>query len=622
MGHIRLSFLGPFRAERDGTAVALPARRGRAMLAALALAPGGEISRERLAALFWPDRAEPQARASLRQELSALRRALDGCDALGSSAEAVALRPGRGLETDLWAFLGAQADAAGALALWRGPLLDGVELGSEPYEAWRAAERRRLEAFDPLNEAAVAARMQAAAAGGRVPEALALYAAHAERLSADLAAEPGAALSELRGRLAAATAAQAAPAAPAPAASIFKRPSVLLAGFEALSASEDDRLLALGLADELRLTLAYWRWFPVIGPEAVGWHAGQGGLPALAREVGAAYAVTGTVRRAGPRVRVTACLLSAASGETVWSRNVDGTLEDIFAFQEVASRSIVAQLEPELAHAEAERIARARPNDLSVWQLLVQAKECERRGGEGYGTREANDEQMRLSREALALQPDFARAWSCLAHCHWRETIMGWAESREAAIEASLAASKRAIALDPADWEARAYRAIALLFGRRDFAQAELNGAEAVRLNPSAAQARHGLGCVLENLGRFEKSLEHLHAVFRLNPNHPNTAAVLGDIVTCNMFLGRHREATEAAERLIAVAPGYSRGLQRCVAALAIAGEAALAEKARRRLAEVQPDFSEAYVRETYPFAEPAHLEAMVEGLKKAGCWQ
>ena len=403
---------------------------------------------------------------------------------------------------------------------------------------------------------------------------------------------------------------------------IFDRPSVLVVGFECPANDGPDSALALGLAQEVRLNLSHWRWFPVIGPEAVGYRtAGEIDVREKAREFGAAYALTGSVRSIGGMVRVNATLSSTEEGNSIWSRHFDGTLEHLFDFEEEVSRAIVAQIEPELSRSNSQRLSKARPNDLSAWQLLLAAGESQRRGGDGYGTPSANEEQKQLVKEALEKDPGMARAWAWLAKCHWRDTIMGWAEDREAALSATLNASRKAMEINPTNWEARCYRAIALLFGRHEFVESEFHARESVRLNPSDAQARHALGCVLENVGRTEEALDHLEAVFRLNPNHPNSAAVLGDITTCHMLLGNNAKAVEIAVRLIALAPSYSRGLQRAIAALAQAGEIERAQEAVKHLKTLQPDFNEEYVRTTYPFQEISAIEAYVSSLEKAGAF-
>src|SRR5437867_4212242 len=93
MPRLHLILLGGFQARTDaGPAVALPTRKAQALLAYLALPPGRAHPRDKLAALLWGDTAEEQARASLRQALFALRKALPA-GALVSEGETLALDP-------------------------------------------------------------------------------------------------------------------------------------------------------------------------------------------------------------------------------------------------------------------------------------------------------------------------------------------------------------------------------------------------------------------------------------------------------------------------------------------------------------------------------------------------
>ncbi|MDF0601758.1 hypothetical protein P1J78_13515 [Psychromarinibacter sp. C21-152] len=541
---LTLHLSGAFRAtDATGSDVTGLSRRGQALLAVLSQHPDMRAERGHLADLLWSDRGEEQARASLRQELTTLRKALpDGV--LETDRHCVRLDP----------------TCVEAVIVPGATFLEGFDLASEGFEDWLRDTR--------------------------------------------------AALTDT-------------PQAPAPPSDVlFSRPAVLLFAFETLSEDDRDRMIAAGLADDLRTTLSYWRWFPVIGPEAIGWKtAKEADLRATAAEVDAAYAVTGTIRCLGNRVKITVGLTEAETGRSRWSGQFAGTLDDIFAFQEDVSRAIVAQLEPQISRVEAVRIARTRPSSVGPWQLLAQADEVDRRGGEGYGTPESNWEQVRLMERALELAPDFAPAHARIGCIQFRAGLLGWVEDRTAAFDTSLEHTSRALAIDPDNWEAHAYSGLVGIFGRQEYSSGRFHSQEAVRLNPSAALARHALGCALEWLGEPETALEHLHLIFRLNPNHKGRAAALGDITTCEMFIGHRDAALDAAERLLAIAPGYARGLQRCVVTFGYFDVTERAAHALDMLRREQPDFGEAYVRETYPYARPEHLEMILEGFRKAGAF-
>ncbi len=227
MAFLHLTLLGGFSARVDARPVMFPSRKARALLAYLALSPGKPHSRDKLAALLWGDSAEPQARNSLRQCLFVIRRILGvhRVRALSMEGESVALDAGA-VRVDVGAFeqlvsRGTTEAVERALALYRGPLLDGMSMREPAFEDWLMAERRllgerassalarlvdrhaeagaidrairagiRLVALDPLSEPAQRALMRLHASVGQRGTALRQYQACAEILRRELGVEP------------------------------------------------------------------------------------------------------------------------------------------------------------------------------------------------------------------------------------------------------------------------------------------------------------------------------------------------------------------------------------------------------------------------------------------------
>lgn len=519
------------------------------MLAMLALAPTSSVARDRLAATFWPDRSEEQAKASLRQEISSLRRALGRSGLIAADAHCVRID-----RDSLSGDIGSPGD---------GDFLEGLDLRSEPFDDWRRAEEARL-----ANTSKLAAHHQG-----------------------DTSTKD-----------------------------IFENPTVLVMGFAPASTSAEDTSFATGLVIDLRTSLSLWRWFPVIAPEAIGWKTDRDGdLLQTAKSVRAAYAISGAIRRSGDRIRVSASLTEVERGHLVWTENFDGEMSDVFEMQEAIGQAVVARVTPEIGRAAAARVIRQRPGNMAAWQLVAQTDELDRTGGEGYGTQESNAAQATLLEEALRLEPDYARVWARLARYHFRSGLLGWCSDRDAAFQRALEHGERAVQCDPVEWEGHAILAIAFIFGPRSFGPARFHALEAVRLNPSAPFARHGCGCAHELMGDPETALDHLRAIFDLNPNYPNRAAALGDITTCELFSGQVDAAVETARQLRDIAPDYVRGLQRVAVTMGHAGRTEEAADALSKVLTLQPDFDETYIRETYPYARAEHTEFIIDGLRRAG---
>jgi DNA-binding SARP family transcriptional activator len=229
---MQLQLLGGFAligAGADAQPVSL--RRGQALLAYLALKETRAESREVLLDLLWPDRFKEQAQASLRQVLFELRAAAgEGPAIVEATRTSVALGAGIA-DCDVWEFESLPSRDTGLggvehmLRLYRGPLLDGPPIGSEPFGQWMAIQRARLEGrlesavleatarsmsadeqeramqalqrlieLSPMCGQAVLRLMSIEAAAGRGQEALRQYERHAKRLKLEFDEEPPAEL--------------------------------------------------------------------------------------------------------------------------------------------------------------------------------------------------------------------------------------------------------------------------------------------------------------------------------------------------------------------------------------------------------------------------------------------
>jgi DNA-binding SARP family transcriptional activator len=152
MAQLRLTLLGGFQARNQvGELLSVPSRKAQAMLAYLALPLGRAHPRDKLAALLWGGIREESARASLRQALFVVRKALQGADAeaLDQKADTLRLEPAH-VDTDVTAFELAAATATPesltqAAALYQGDLLAGLALDEAPFEEWLVSERERLK---------------------------------------------------------------------------------------------------------------------------------------------------------------------------------------------------------------------------------------------------------------------------------------------------------------------------------------------------------------------------------------------------------------------------------------------------------------------------------------------
>jgi adenylate cyclase len=393
------------------------------------------------------------------------------------------------------------------------------------------------------------------------------------------------------------------------------RPAIAVLPFDNLSGDPAENYFVDGLTEDIITSLSYWRWFPVIARNSTFSYKGKPkNATDIGRELNAAYLLEGSARRGGDRVRISAQLIDAASGQHLWAERFDRDMADVFALQEEIAERVVVAIEPELHRAEKQRALRTRPEHLGAWDFTLKALALQERMNRA-GHREARD----LLTRALTLDQNFALAWSMLALCHYHEGIFGWTAGRAASLKASQEAAERAVELDELDWLAQALRGMGRLWNERDHDAALAGQQRAVGLNPSAPLARHFLACVHEFSQRPAEAIPHIEALLRLDPRYRFASLALADQALCRFLLGELEQARVDAENAVRLQPANVRARQRLVAVLAELGHSEAARQAASELLELQPEFNRDYIETTYPFQSAEERERFIGALRSAG---
>jgi adenylate cyclase len=399
--------------------------------------------------------------------------------------------------------------------------------------------------------------------------------------------------------------------------SLPEKPSIAVLPFTNMSGDPEQEFFADGISEDLITALSKIRWFFVIARNSTFTYKGQAvEVTQIARELGVRYVIEGSVRKAGNRVRITAQVVEAASGNHLWAERYDRDLKDIFALQDEMAQTIVGAVEPELSAAEREHAARKPPESLDAWETY-------QRGLWHLWsfTRDDNAETQRVLRRAQEFDPSFATAYAFESYSHYLDAMLGFSEAPDESLAAALTAAKRALALD--DKDPVAYFALGrvyMMHGKHDASVAELE--TAISLNPSFAMAYHGLGSALMLSGRLEEAAEALDKAIRLSPRDPVLWGMMCfRSVTCSLL--QQYEAAAEWGRRAAHEPRAAKGGYWAYAVLASAlgnlGQAAEARDALGEALRQKPDLSLTYLEKTLPTKEPGGLDPYLAGLRKAG---
>jgi TolB-like protein/Flp pilus assembly protein TadD len=295
-------------------------------------------------------------------------------------------------------------------------------------------------------------------------------------------------------------------------------PAIAVLPFEHAD-TEDDRLFAEGLTDEIIHGLQQYRSFPVISRHAsFAVRESERGVTALASELGASYLVTGSVRRAGDRLRVVAGVV-AADGRQLWSRNFDVEFERdaIFSLQDEIAQQIAGTTYPQLLASEIHRVADRNSSNLEAWDHLMKAVDVVYQGD----TSHADDALFHIER-ALELDPDLAEAYWARGELGVYLYIESGAVGAEAEAKerALMADFRKALEISPFDGAACGCLGyMHVLRGELDDAKSVFDTALAA--NPSSALLRANYVEYLLHVGRLDDARREGELSIRLDPISP-----------------------------------------------------------------------------------------------------
>jgi TolB-like protein/thioredoxin-like negative regulator of GroEL len=322
--------------------------------------------------------------------------------------------------------------------------------------------------------------------------------------------------------------------------------SIAVLPFTNLSTDPENAYFADGLTDEIIAQVSALHALRVISRTSSMTFKGSGkDLQTIARELGVRYVLEGSVRRAGARLRITAQLIDAATDDHLWSDTYDGSVEDVFAFQERLARVIVDALKVRLNPDEDRRLAERPIDNLQAYELYLRARQQRWRW-----RKDAIDQAVQLLQRALDLTGDNATLYAALglAHLQYRETGL---DGGEGPLDAADACAERVAALGP--------------------------------MSASALQLR---GWIRYARGGIQDAVRDLKAALAIDPNNADSLGLLANLY---LISGQAAAARPTIARLIAVDP--LTPVNRCMPGFADMMEGRFAEALEpyRQMFEMDP---------------------------------
>ena len=315
-----------------------------------------------------------------------------------------------------------------------------------------------------------------------------------------------------------------------------------------LSAQQDQQYFADGLTEDLLNALANNPQLRVAGrTSAFQFRNSQDDAREIGKKLNVVNILEGSVRKTDNRVRITARLVNATDGFNLWSETYDREMNDIFAIQADIARSVADALKVTFLDG-GQKKSDARGTKTPAYNAYLQGRHFRQ-----LNSKESLEKALQYFGEAVALDPDYAPAWTGLALAYGSQASEGYTPVTQG-YEKARKAVEHALELDPNVAEAHA----ALSFIRRaddwDWVGADVSARRALELEPGNGALILGVARVASGLGRLDEALDLTR---RAAMSDPLNVAIHYRLARYAYFLGRLDEAVASFTKVLEVNPAY-----------------------------------------------------------------
>jgi serine/threonine protein kinase/Tfp pilus assembly protein PilF len=341
--------------------------------------------------------------------------------------------------------------------------------------------------------------------------------------------------------------------APAP---LPNEKSIAVLPFENRSEDKSNAYFTEGVQDEILTRLAKIGALKVISRNSTQQYAARpGNLSEIARQLGVASILEGSVQKAGDQVYINVQLIRAATDEHLWAESYNRKVENIFGVEGEVATAVAEALKAKLTGAEQQALEQKPTNNAEAYDAYLR--------GLAYSLRPEYFEADNLNAikhfsDAVKLDPKFALAWAWLAHANALGYFNKIGADFRGLREAAKHAAETAIKLQPDLGEAYLAQGYSQYYGDRDYAGAIPSFEKAGKLSPSNSQIPKALALVCRRLGEWQRSLDYFRQATQLDPRD---AALLSSEAETFFMLRQYPAALKVCEQILDILPDNSTAL-------------------------------------------------------------
>ncbi|HZX70105.1 MAG TPA: tetratricopeptide repeat protein [Rhodanobacter sp.] len=326
------------------------------------------------------------------------------------------------------------------------------------------------------------------------------------------------------------------------------------------SGDKGDQYFSDGLSEDLITALSQFSGLKVISRNSsFQFRDTKDDARTIGAKLGVAHLLEGSVRRAGEEVRISAELVNAADGSTLWSQRYDRPYKDLFALQDDITHAVATTLKTKLLESPATAVQSDRPpsGNLAAWNAYSRGTFAS-----GLGTPVDYRKAIDFYSQATALDPGYARAYAAMAQS-WTilgATFLGGEEQRHAYAKARVAA-EQALQLDPDMAAAHAARGLLLVWADFDSAGAEVEYRRALEFAPNDGPSKFWLGNLSSRFGHPQQAIALIRQVIANDPRNGTAHYWLGWNLAAVGQLEEAEQALHKAIELVPTNPFFPTGL-------------------------------------------------------------
>ena len=400
---------------------------------------------------------------------------------------------------------------------------------------------------------------------------------------------------------------------PEPALALPDKPSIVVLPFTNMSHDPEQEYFSDGISEDIITDLSKASGLFVIARNSAFVYKGKAfNVVDVCRELGVKYAVEGSIRKAGNRVRITAQLIDGTSGGHLWAERYDRDLTDIFEVQDDVTQRIVTELKVTLTDTEKSLIGESGTRNTEAHDYFLRGRA---QFYAGVQNAEIFEKIKSFFQRAIELDPDFSTPYAFLAAIYSFDYQNGWSGTPEASMDKADRFATVALAKDDKDPMAHLADGVVAMF-KKDHKRWTSSTDRALELNPNDAVALSHRSQIYTFTGEPLKAIPGIRAAIRLDPAfHEQQFHFLG---VAYFVAGDYETAAAQFRHRISLSPATDISRSYLASALGHLGRNEEARQIWQELMEINPSYSPSEHIARLPFKNPADAAKFTDGLRKA----